>query len=198
MEVYESEHQQYFPGKEILTTLPGEVFIDAGAYNGETSEEFSKWCKDYSKIYLMEPDGLMFQVAKEYIKLKKIDHVNCINKGAYSHTTEIGFMNIAESGSSNISEDGKEKIQTISIDEMLAGEKATYIKMDIEGAEMAALEGAEKTIVKYKPKLAISIYHNEDDLWKIPFYIKNKYPWYRIFIRHYTSFTTETVLYAIV
>lgn len=198
MEVYESEHQQYFPGKEILTTLPGEVFIDAGAYNGETSEKFSKWCKDYSKIYLMEPDGLMFQVAKEYIKLKKIDHVNCINKGAYSHTTEIGFMNIAESGSSNISEDGKEKIQTISIDEMLAGEKATYIKMDIEGAEMAALEGAEKTIVKYKPKLAISIYHNEDDLWKIPFYIKNKYPWYRIFIRHYTSFTTETVLYAIV
>lgn len=197
-EVYERGHQQYFPGMEILTLSPGEIFIDAGAWNGETSEAFSKWCGDYSKIYLMEPDVLMFQIAKEYINLKEVDHVICINKGAYSHTTEIGFMNIAESGSSNISENGTEKIQTISIDEMLAGDKATYIKMDIEGAEMAALEGAEKTIEKYKPKLAISIYHKEDDLWKIPFYIKKKYPWYRLFIRHYTSFTTETVLYATV
>lgn len=196
--VYEREHQQYFPGKEILTPLSGEVFIDAGAYNGETSETFSKWCKDYSKIYLMEPDALMFQVAKEYTNLKGIEHIDYINKGAYSHTTEIGFMNIAESGSSNICENGTEKIQTISIDEMLDGDKATYIKMDIEGAEMAALYGTEKTIIKYKPKLAISIYHKDDDLWKIPFYIKKKYPWYRLYMRHYTSFTTETILYAIV
>ena len=197
-EVYEKEHAQYFPGTEILTLQPKEVFIDAGAYNGETSESFSKWCNDYSKIYLMEPDALMFQVAQEYVKLKKIGNVSCINKGAFSHTTEISFLNIAESGSSNISENGTVKIQTISIDEMLAGEKATYIKMDIEGAEMAALEGAEKTIVKHKPKLAISIYHKEDDLWKLPFYIKQKYPWYKLYIRHYTPFTTETVLYAIV
>lgn len=81
---------------------------------------------------------------------------------------------------------------------MLKGKEATYIKMDIEGAEMAALEGARKTIAKFRPKLAISIYHEDDDLWKIPFYIKKQYPWYRLFIRHYTSVTTETVLYATV
>ena len=107
-------------------------------------------------------------------------------------------MSIAESGSSRINEKGLEKIKTISIDEMLDGDKATYIKFDIEGAEMAALEGAKKTIQKHKPKLAISIYHKEDDLWKIPFYIKEKYPWYRLYMRHYTSVTTETVLYATV
>lgn len=198
LEVYEKDHIQYFPGSEILLLQPKEIFVDAGAYGGETSEKFSEWCNNYAKIYLMEPDDLMFKIAQEYIKLKKISNVICINKGAYSHTTEINFMRIAESGSSNINENGTEKILTTSIDEMLAGDKATYIKMDIEGAEMEALLGAEQTIVKYKPKLAISIYHKEDDLWKIPFYIKKKYPWYKLYIRHYTPITTETVLYATV
>lgn len=198
MEVYENEHAQYFPGVEIFVPQSEEVFVDAGAYNGKTSEAFSSWCKEYSKIYSMEPDALMFQILREYIKLKKVSNVNCINKGAYSHTTEISFQNIEESGSSNINENGAAKIQTISIDEMLNGDKATYIKMDIEGAEMSALCGAEKTITKYKPKLAISIYHKDDDLWKIPYYIKKKYPWYKLYIRHYTTLTTETVLYATV
>lgn len=69
--------------------------------------------------------------------------------------------------------------------------------MDIEGAELPALIGAEKTILSCKPKLAISIYHNEDDLWNIPYYIYQKYPWYQLFIRHYTKITTETILYAV-
>lgn len=195
-EMWERMHAQYFPGPEILTLRPGEIFIDAGAYSGETSEAFSKWCSDYSKIYLMEPDALMFQVASEYIKLKNIKNVICVNKGAYSHAAEIGFVNNAAMGSSNINESGTGKIQTISIDDMLNGEEATYIKMDIEGAEMEALHGAEKTIQKYMPKLAISIYHKDEDLWKIPYYIKKKYPQYKLFMRHYTPFTTETVLYA--
>lgn len=195
-EVYEEKHAQYFPGNEIITTRQGEIFIDAGAYSGETSEAFSRWCRDYSKIYLMEPDALMFQIASEYVKLKKIENVICINKGAYSHSTELAFVNDAALGSSNISENGTDKIRTISIDDMLNGKEATYIKMDIEGVEMEALCGAEKTIQKYMPKLAISIYHKDADLWKIPCYIKKKYPQYKLFIRHYTPFTTETVLYA--
>ena len=69
---------------------------------------------------------------------------------------------------------GKIQIKAVSIDEMLAGERASFIKMDIEGAEMPALIGAQKTIEKYKPKLAISIYHKEDDLWEIPYYILDK------------------------
>ncbi len=195
-EVQENMHEQYFPGTEIFTLQPGEVFIDAGAYSGETSEAFSKWCGDYSKIYLMEPDTLMFQVASEYIKLKNIKNVIFVNKGAYSYATEIAFVNDAALGSSNINKSGTDEIRTISIDDMLNGEKVTYIKMDIEGAEMEALCGAEKTIRKYMPKLAISVYHKDDDIWKIPCYIKRKYPQYKLFIRHYTPFTTETILYA--
>lgn len=83
----------------------------------------------------------MFQISREYIRLKGIDYVICINRGAYLHTTKVVFLNLAEPGSSNISEDETATMQTISIDEMLDGKKATYIKMDIESSEMTALEG---------------------------------------------------------
>lgn len=197
-EIYEQGHGQYFPKDEIVPIEKNEIFIDAGGYNGETSFRFAKWVKDdYSKIYIMEPDKLMAEVIEEYVKIKKLKNVVLINKGVYSSEKEIAFHRDFLSGSSCIQLDGEESIQTISIDRMLAGKKATYIKMDIEGAEREALLGADQTIRMYKPKLAISIYHQEDDLWKIPYYIKEKYPWYKLYMRHYTPITTETVLYAV-
>ena len=197
-EVYETEHRQYFPTKEIFKPTEDEVFIDAGAYNGATSVEFSEWVhRKYQKIYLMEPDKLMKTVAKEYMALKNVKNVEIIGKGAYSKSTVLNFRSIAESGSSYIDETGNSTIETITIDEMLHSSPATYIKMDIEGAELPALMGTEKTIEQYRPKLAISIYHKDDDLWNIPYYIYKKYPWYQLFIRHYTTITTETILYAV-
>ena len=72
------------------------------------------------------------------------------------------------------------------------------IKMDIEGAELDALRGAEGTISKYKPLLAICVYHKRDDLLTIPEYIKSIVPEYRLFLRAYERTTTELVLYAVV
>ncbi len=69
--------------------------------------------------------------------------------------------------------------------------------MDIEGAEFDALKGAEKTIKKYKPKLAICVYHNPLDIVNIPLYIKELVPEYKIFLRHYSESSSETVCYAI-
>ncbi len=196
--VYESGHKQYFPVDEFLPICQDEVFVDAGGYNGETSYQFAQWTGDsYSKIYILEPDRLMAAVTREYIKIKNLQNVILLNKGAYSCETELSFHSDFLSGSSHITGDGERSIQTISIDGMLAGDRASFIKMDIEGAETEALIGAEKTITKYRPKLAISVYHNEDDLWKIPYYIRKKYPWYKLYMRHYTTITTETVLYAV-
>lgn len=75
-------------------------------------------------------------------------------------------------------------------------ETPTFIKMDIEGAELEALEGAKTTIVKNKPKLAICLYHKPDDLWKIPLYLKDLVPEYKFYIRHHGKVRWETVLYA--
>lgn len=90
------------------------------------------------------------------------------------------------------------QIKTTSIDKTLQQKRATFIKMDIEGSELQALQGAKNTIATYLPKLAISIYHKNDDLITIPQYIndisKNKY---HFILRHHSCYANDMVLYAI-
>ncbi len=90
---------------------------------------------------------------------------------------------------------------TIEVDQLDAvlpeGEPATFIKMDLEGAEYHALEGAKQTIQRYRPKLAISVYHKPEDIWEIPGVILNIHPGYKLYLRHYSIAAAETVVYAI-
>jgi hypothetical protein len=76
-------------------------------------------------------------------------------------------------------------------------DKITFIKMDIEGAEYNAILGAHNTITKYRPKLAISIYHKPEDIWEIPSLILKMNPEYKLYLGHYSIAAAETVLYAI-
>ncbi len=87
----------------------------------------------------------------------------------------------------------------LSLDKIrIVGEKkVSFIKMDVEGSEMNALIGASKTIRRDHPRLAICIYHKEIDFIKLSSYILQLYPEYKLYIRHYTSYIWETVLYAI-
>ena len=195
---FEKDHYQYFPSSEIMEPFENEVFVDAGAYDGGTSVQFVDWSKgNYKHIYAMEPDPLMYHILQGTIELSNLKNIEAVNCGAYSNSGEMHFVEDSETGSSRIADDAEKSVHVISIDEMLHGEEATYIKMDIEGSEMEALKGAKCTIEKCHPRLAISIYHCEDDLWKIPFYIIENYPWYKIYIRHYTNITTETIMYAV-
>lgn len=96
-----------------------------------------------------------------------------------------------------IAEDGEIIIHTDTID-AIAGEKnVTYIKMDVEGAELKSLMGAETVINRNHPRMAISIYHSDEDMLDIIEYIRTKFPFYKLYVRHYTYFYADTVLYAI-
>lgn len=88
-------------------------------------------------------------------------------------------------------------IQVGTVDKELEGEPVTFIKMDVEGAEREALIGAERTIRKYAPKLAISVYHRPEDIWELPEIILRYNPDYQLFLRHYSLNSCETVLYAV-
>lgn len=83
------------------------------------------------------------------------------------------------------------------IDKEMSDKKVTYIKMDIEGAEREALWGAQKTIMCHTPKLAVSVYHKPQDIWEIPAIILQYHPSYQLFLRYYTLFSEDTVLYAL-
>lgn len=73
----------------------------------------------------------------------------------------------------------------------------TYIKMDIEGAEMEALLGAQGNIKNNKPKLAICLYHKKEDIFAIPLLVHKMNPSYKMYIRHYSNYRTDTLLYAV-
>ncbi len=188
-------NKQYYP--EIIKFTKGEVFVDCGAYDGDTITTFIEQMQEedltYGKIIAFEPDERNFK------KLQQLYDGNnkcqLIDKGVYKERDTLKFIKNANT-SSSISEEGEEIIEVESIDNVMNGDKATYIKMDIEGSELAALRGAKDTICKYKPKLAICIYHKREDLMEIPQFIKSLVPEYKLYLRAYSSAAVEIVLYA--
>ena len=91
------------------------------------------------------------------------------------------------------------KIEVCSIDNVI-DDKVTFIKMDIEGSELEALKGAEKTVRSHKPKLAICLYHKIEDFWEIPLYINEIVPEYKLYAAHHHPDPDcySTVLYALI
>ena len=136
------------------------------------------------------------------------DVVALIPKGLWSKTTTLLFRgNKLFNGASRFVDandndkkswsDDDIKVPVTSIDEVLQGERVTFIKFDIEGSELEGLKGARKTIETYHPTLAISIYHKPQDIIELPEYIKGIAPGYRFYLRSYEEDTIETVLYGI-
>jgi hypothetical protein len=114
----------------------------------------------------------------------------------WNETTELKF-NSEGTMASCVSDAGNTIVEVDTIDNILQGQRATFIKMDIEGAELNALKGAEQTIKKYKPKLAICVYHKADDFTTIPQYIKSLVPEYKLYFRVHRCSPQESVLYAV-
>lgn len=164
-----------------------------GGYDGDTIEQFLKFSNGiYKHIYSFEPDP------ENYNKLLNrgySDKITVYNAGLYRETTQLSFS-ANKGGSSKVEEEGTDIISVYKFDELdILDNKVTFIKMDIEGSELDALVGMEKTIKKWKPKLAICIYHKFEDLWELPLYIKSLVPEYKLYIRNYTSYLDEIVLY---
>lgn len=194
-----TEGCQYFE-LPYLTYEEDEVFVDGGSCDGMSSVRFVEQCKGrYKKIYCFEPDNRNIDKLKQNFMSRDIENYEIIGKGLWDESKELSFAangtansHIAEGEENNVV-----KIDVISLDEVLDGERASFIKMDIEGAEYKALEGARNTITKYKPKLAICVYHKAEDIWELPGLILEMRPDYKLYFRHYSDNSTETVLYAL-
>lgn len=193
----EKKYAQYFPVGEIYEPDEKEIFIDGGCFWAETIEDLKKWTNDkYKKVYAFEPSKQDAVIAREMIEFKNY-RAELVEAGLYNKKGKLAF-DTKTYGASKVVEEGISTIDVISIDEFMENknEKITLIKMDVEGSELAALEGAKNTIEKYKPKLAISLYHNFEDMWAIPLWINNNFPNYKLYVRHHSSLNTETILYA--
>lgn len=171
-----------------------EVFIDCGCYNGETVFDFLNWNKGkYRKIYAFEPDSNNYEICQE--QLKDVQNISLIKSGLWKSNTNVSFSEDSND-SSKITKNGLSQIEVRTIDSVLSGDKASFIKMDIEGSELEALEGAINTIINYRPKLAISVYHNRKDLFSIALFLKELVDDYKFGLRTYSSIGADTILYA--
>lgn len=191
---------QYFI-KELGKSRDEEVFIDGGGYIGDTYKEFLKWSHSHYERYIFfEPGTVNFEKFKATTNDKRV----CFkNLGLWNKQTNLYFTG-GTSGAERIIEDEEqgnnvslERVPVTAIDLVPECEKATFIKMDIEGSEMKALEGAVNTIKNNRPKLAICIYHSNEDMLRIPEWCFENLERYSFYIRHHHYLPCDTVFYAI-
>ena len=175
--------------------LKNEYFVDVGALDGETTKYFLEHFEN-GHAYVFEPNLQQFEVTQE--RLKDYPQAELFPYGAYDRNECLCFdTSHVDPSSAKIAESGNSKIEVRRLDDLLGDRKVTFIKMDIEGSELAALRGAERIIREQRPKLAICIYHKPEDMWEIPSLLLQYHPDYKLFLRHYSISYTETVLYAI-
>ncbi len=185
---------------DIVTLKGKKVIFDIGAYNGDTAIMFSFLAKE-ATIFAFEPVSDIFCELKE--NTRYFNNIIPIKCGIWSRTEKKYIKKSIRSNyigvGSFISEEGDEIIHVTSIDDFVESNSlrgVDYIKIDIEGAEIEALKGAKKTIEKFKPDLAICIYHKVSHMWEIPLWIKDNFPFYKIYIDHKNVSIGDTICYA--
>ena len=189
---------QYFDLEKMKVDKGGEYFVDAGCFDGKTSESAEKWAKGMmKKIYAFEPDNTNLKRCRARLQDLKCDY-ELFNLATWDEKNEVSFEHNDFSGSgSKVAQSGSVTISADSIDNVLKGQKVTFIKLDVEGSELKTLKGSISTIKKFRPKMAISIYHKPEDIIEIPIFIESLNLNYMYYIRHYQSREYETILYAI-
>lgn len=158
-----TDYPHYFD-KDVVSVTDDEIFIDCGGYNGDTLREFRKVSDDrFHKYYLFEPDSGLIREAKQ--SAEGDDRFVFVNKGVWSEDTILMFRAESSAGNGTVVMDNRSenivKVPVTAID--CVADRGTFVKMDVEGSELAALHGAEKLIKRCRPKLAICVYHKYED-----------------------------------
>ena len=198
-------HNIYLALPEFHQLEAKEVFVDCGAFVGDTVEQYIfTHCGKFGKIFAFEPDIVNCNAMRARIeRLNKEwalsdDKIELVNAGV-GIKTSIGVMENQDGLGSRIStnsELSEETIKIYALDEFFKDQKIDFLKADIESFELDMLRGAENIIRRDLPKLAICIYHNASDLYQILLWLKDLNLDYKFSIRHHVPPYYDTLLYA--
>ena len=180
--------EQYF--EPFLNLQGGAVFVDAGGFDGDTTEEFCRRYPDYQRVFLFEPSP--DNLARARRRLASARDIDYIPLGLSDTPGNLGFDPSSGSASS-ISDAGSMRIEVTTLDACV-DQAVSLIKMDLEGWEARALRGSEQHIRDDHPCLAISVYHAAADFRRIPALILDLRDDYQVYLRHYTEGWSETVM----
>lgn len=182
--------------EEFFQFNEDEIYVDAGAFNGDTILDFLRIEHGAKKIYGFEADPVNFKKMETRLGLvKQMYNIECFDLALADYNGKLNFFSMGNMSSKAdaTGRDNNMSVNCVTLDSMI--KEATYIKMDIEGSELNALRGANKLIKSSKPKMAICIYHRPSDLWEIPLYLHSLVPEYKMHIRHHGNVYYDTVLY---
>jgi FkbM family methyltransferase len=191
---YVNLHDQYF----LHYAIKGDdIVFDCGAAYGWFTQRVLSHLKT-GRVFAFEPDPVLFSRLESQYKDNKA--VVTVNAGVFSERSAVRFNTTLGSGCNKIDGCGDALINVVDIDTFVKEnkiEKVDFIKMDIEGAELDAVIGAQDTIRLFKPALAICVYHKREDIWNIPIKIKETRKDYKLFLDQHGIWMGETVLYAV-
>ena len=191
MKGFTNNHEEQYFDKNIIPCIKNISFLDGGAYVGDSLPQIIQNFPDYKKIYCIEPNNLHINIAKRnFGDTRDIEFINCgLGK-------KEQFPDSLKQQSQNNCEHDFQALNINTIDNLIK-DKINFIKLDIEGAEQDAIEGAKDTIKKYTPILTICIYHKAEDWHEIPKKVLTINNNYQLYLRHYMEGIYETVLYFI-
>ena len=190
--------EQYFPAD---LPLRGDLarFVSCGAFTGDTVEQAHKRFGRMESIACFEPDPASFAELSNYLAAEAdelAERIVAFPCGVHRRNQQLRFAG-ANSTNSSLDPSGSSTVHCVAIDQVLFNFRPTYITMDIEGAELDALAGAQHTLCRHRPELAISAYHQLDHLWSLALFVEELGADYELYLRNYSGMVSETVLYAI-
>jgi FkbM family methyltransferase len=191
--------QTYFP-EGLVRLSDHEVFVDCGAFNGDTLREFlHRKGNRFDRLVAFEADPMNFRALTESINSLPAgtrERIVARQVAVHSKRATLRFSSSDGAGSA-VATSGDIEVEAESLDELLYDVEPTFIKMDIEGAEPNALRGAIRTLRTKAPTLAICLYHAREHLWELPKAIREANPHYRVALRRHSDDCWETVAYAL-
>jgi FkbM family methyltransferase len=192
-----AEPDQYF-ADGLVRAGPDEVFVYCGAFNGDTLLDFAGRVESWRAYHAFEPDPASFAALQATVAALPgplADRVH-LHRAATSDRRSTARFNATGLASAQMSAQGAYDVECVAIDDVVTGAAPTFVKMDIEGAEAAALAGARRAIVNGRPLLAVAAYRKQADLWELPLLVHEMAADYQMFLRPHAGEGFETVLYA--
>jgi len=190
--------QIYFPN-DLVSLSRDEVFVDCGAFDGDTIREFLKRRgPSFKHMIAIEPDPANYQRLRAYCSTlpRRIRRKTTTMQVAVGSRRGPVRFNATGTAASAVGS-GSTEVEGVPLDEVLSDNAPTYIKMDLEGTELDALLGARRVMEEASPILAICLYHRQEHLWRIPLFIDSVSRRYSLFLRRYSDDCWEQVCYAV-
>lgn len=183
----------------IFRLGPEDVFLDCGAYDGDTIRDLIDNRVHFGRIEAVEADFHSFARLADFVSTLEPEFANRIRLHQCAVGAHRGTVRFDDTGGvdSKVSDEGRILIDMVPIDVMFATKRVSMIKMDIEGGEYDALIGAQQVIQRDRPILAICVYHSQEDIWRLPLLIRTLCPEYCMYLKAYRGDGIQTVVYAV-